>query len=183
MFVETDKISEIDKLQEQIAYIQNKCDEAFAVEVEEEQIKIDLVSAEEFREIKHEKKVIPQFTLNHLFDVLSDSRETRADVTHFYIDVVNMVRLGYAHVSMTILTEMEEFNKREWHDLLDAYYPYQKIKKGFTSTEELRGFFDDDMLEFFEEYRPTLLFNDKKLNIDVFLNEYRELDITENTDT
>lgn len=125
-----------------------------------------------------------QFTLDHLFDALEESRETRADVRVVSITVEDMVRLrGGANYSLTVETECELFDYKEWYTLLQHYYPMGTVKTRDTSMTELRQFFDDDMLEFFEEYRPVLRYNDETLDIDTFLTSDEILYFGHNTDT
>jgi hypothetical protein len=115
-----------------------------------------------------------QFTLDHLFEGLEMTRETLADVKKVMVNVTETTLSSgerYNDVSFFIETEQEfyggsmEFFGSEYHQLIENYYGWERIKGGETSTEFLRGFFDDEMLEFLNVFRPIFLFNERCINI------------------
>lgn len=178
-----DETNAAEDLKKQIRLIEDTTLMKFSLEVEELSAIRSELTLDEFRKTNTKNPFQAQFTLNHLFDALSESRETRADVRVVHIRVEDMVRLNQTFVDMHIETDAELFDKREWYDLINNYYTKEKVHNYGTSTKELRAFFDEDMLEFFDEYRPVLKYNGKKLDIDEFLHDDVELEYGLNTDT
>lgn len=124
------------------------------------------------------------FTLDHLFDALQSHWETQADVQQVEIVAEDMIRLpNHVCRNFIIKTKEWQYDFEEWQKLTARYFTKEKIKSGRTSLSELRAFFDEDMLEFFEEYRPKLLFNDEEIDITEFLTSDRNLSFGTNMDT
>lgn len=122
------------------------------------------------------------FTLIHLFEILQRNWETRADVLSVEIRLEDMVKVkGKAFAEVTIETNSELYYEEEWRKLLENYYPVSKIKTTNTSAEELREFFDKEMLLFFEEYKPKFIYNKIDIPIHKLLNKNIPLEFGINT--
>lgn len=121
-------------------------------------------------------KKFTQFKLDDLFDALETTWETQADVEKVQIVAKNM--LGFSNeAGLFIETKKELFGGSletyggEWAKLVEDFFSIEKIKKGNTSTKELKEFFDKEMIEFFEEYKPKIFFNETEIALNDFLNE------------
>lgn len=122
------------------------------------------------------------FTLLHLFNILQRNWETRADVISVEITIEDLYEIkDKAFAEVTIETNSELYYEDEWREMLGNYYPATKIKTSNTSTEELRQFFDKEMLLFFEEYTPKFIYNKTEIPIHKLLNENIPLEFGKKT--
>lgn len=127
---------------------------------------------------------ITHMTLDQLFDVIEENRETQADVTMIKIIAEDMVRFNNEFLfEVEVFTHNHVYSERDWQKALINTMSLESMASAKTSTTELRTLFDDEMWEFLQEYQPTIKFNNKHLSLATILRKDVKLPFRENHDS